>query len=647
MSYIYYYGVIMGISVFDNSNYSPVGDLVVIATCFVFIILLSTAYVSQTRLYSIFKAIILTLTISGFAGLLYHYGIIKPELFPIPVIYAFRVIYHTALYSNLLLYLHYTLQVLRLNGQKYKNVAILSFVMFILLCITEVLGVVLGFGFSIDKNMQIIRGFDYFALGYILFVSLILGLLIANMNRIFKQIILSVILSTLVSFMLIIIQTLHGQASYTTVTFLFPVIALMYLIHSNPYDIEIGSLDLSAFNDYVNYYHHRKKVLVIMSLYLWEFDGEGKKYPHAVQEEIRKFAGEFFKGANLFQVTNGRMVLAADIERNANYDHVINLMLNAFQDIYPKYGHDFKIVILKSMAEISEHQEYVSLIKYIENSMPINDIHYFENDDLVSYKRHRFIVEQLEDIHKKRNLDDERVLVYCQPVFNIQKGSFDTAEALMRIRLPEIGMIYPNEFIPIAEEQGLIHMLSLIILNKTCKSISKLLQDGYKISRISVNFSIIEMRDEDFCFDVSKVIKDSGIDFDKIAIEITESQNEEDFLVVKEKIDVLRQSGMKFYLDDFGTGYSNFERIMELPFDIIKFDRSLVLASTEGSKSEKMVSHMARMFSEMNYSILYEGVESELDEEKCLRMSARYLQGFKYSKPIPIEHLKEYVGKTA
>ncbi|MBR1740610.1 MAG: EAL domain-containing protein, partial [Lachnospiraceae bacterium] len=99
--------------------------------------------------------------------------------------------------------------------------------------------------------------------------------------------------------------------------------------------------------------------------------------------------------------------------------------------------------------------------------------------------------------------------------------------------------------------------------------------------------------------------------------------------------------------DDFGTGYSNFERIMELPFDIIKFDRSMVLASASDGKSEKMVSSLASMFDDMDYAVLYEGVETPMDEEKCVQMRAKYLQGYKYSKPIPIEQLTEYFEKTA
>ena len=84
---------------------------------------------------------------------------------------------------------------------------------------------------------------------------------------------------------------------------------------------------------------------------------------------------------------------------------------------------------------------------------------------------------------------------------------------------------------------------------------------------------------------------------------------------------------------------------MELPFDIIKFDRSLVIASASDQKSERMVTHLAQMFSDMNYAVLYEGVETQDDETRCKKMDAKYLQGYKYSRPIPIEKLTEYFRK--
>ncbi len=156
---------------------------------------------------------------------------------------------------------------------------------------------------------------------------------------------------------------------------------------------------------------------------------------------------------------------------------------------------------------------------------------------------------------------------------------------------------------------------------------------------------MMDVREKNFGFSVKQIVKDSRIPFDKIAIEITESQNEQDFLTVRDRLHELKDSGITFYLDDFGTGYSNFERIMELPFDIIKFDRSLVIASASNTDSETMVTYLARMFTDMGYDVLYEGIKNEEDENRCTKMCGKFLQGYKYSKPIPIEQLREYFEK--
>jgi EAL domain-containing protein (putative c-di-GMP-specific phosphodiesterase class I) len=155
----------------------------------------------------------------------------------------------------------------------------------------------------------------------------------------------------------------------------------------------------------------------------------------------------------------------------------------------------------------------------------------------------------------------------------------------------------------------------------------------------------MELRDQDFCGDINSIIDRSGVDSSRIAIELTESRNDSDFLVMKEKIEELKKKGITFYLDDFGTGYSNMERILELPFDIIKFDRSMVIAGGQNKRSEQVLGSLADLFSKLNYSVLYEGVENEKDEEMCRGLSASYLQGYKYSKPVPISELKRFLDK--
>ena len=115
---------------------------------------------------------------------------------------------------------------------------------------------------------------------------------------------------------------------------------------------------------------------------------------------------------------------------------------------------------------------------------------------------------------------------------------------------------------------------------------------------------------------------------------------------MKEKVLELQKLGIKFYLDDFGTGYSNFERIMEIPFDIIKFDRSMLIEYAKSDSSKYMVNTFADMFNRLKYSVLFEGVENDTDEENCVKMNAKYLQGYKYSRPIPIEQLRDFLSKV-
>ena len=291
------------------------------------------------------------------------------------------------------------------------------------------------------------------------------------------------------------------------------------------------------------------------------------------------------------------------------------------------------------------HNEYAAFIEYVNDDIPDNVTHRVKDSDLKRYKTESYITEQLADIARQGNLDDPRVLVFAQPVYNISTKRYDTAEALTRLRLDKTGLVYPGTFVPIAGENELVHAITKTVLNKACQIVKKYRQEGYSINRISVNVSMIELKNGNFCDDIIKIIEDNDVDPENIAIELTESQNLEDFMIMKDRIETLHEKGIKFYLDDFGTGYSNMERIFELPFDIIKFDRSMVIASGEDKRSEQLVENLAKMFSNFNFSVLFEGVETNEDERRCLSMSADYLQGFKYSQPIPIDELHTFLSK--
>ncbi len=628
-------------------NYTPVGDVLTMALCFVFVVLIKISYINNTKAFKYLKVVVAFLFASAANNIIYHVLINHLSVIPVAMIYFFRIAYHLCIFAMLLTYVYYMKEPLRLDERHDQRYGITGFIYYIILFILEFVGTATHIGFYIDDSNNIHTGIPIFPIGYIAYLGLIGYVLVKYRERVFKQIVSGVLITIGISILMIGIQQIHGQSSYTVATFSFPVIVLMYLVHSNPYNMESGALGINAFYDFIKNEHQRKREFLLMSLYMPEFDKGTLTYPKDIMSTIRYFVVSFFNGANLFQISGGHLILGVDIRKNPTYKEHAEKIIGEFNKVYPIYKRDYKIISLKSEDRLGLNKDYISFIDFVRDRMPINSIHKVFERDIDDFYKFRFIQSQLDDIEQRKDLNDERVEVYCQPVFNIKNGIYDTAEALMRLNLPEIGMVFPDQFIPIAEQNGCIKTLTRIILNKTCRQIKIMIGRGYNVHRISVNFSIFDVRENDFCMMVEKIIRESGISNDQIAIEITESQNESDFELIKKKINELKGTGIKFYLDDFGTGYSNFERIMELPFDIIKFDRSLVIASSNDAKMKDMVSHLAKMFSDMNYSVLYEGIENDADEERCKDMSAQYLQGYKYSKPIPIKQLTEYFEKKS
>lgn len=623
------------------NNYTPVGDLVVVAICFVMLALIYFSYMRKTPAFRVFMTIIFTLILSALLNVTYNQ--LAFRLGAVPVVYVFRCLFHAALFSVFFLFTLYITEVTRLKRERLIQVLFGALAILLAVVSFDIVNSIHSYTGAESAEQLNTQGQMVFIVGYIAFAATDLVLLAAVRHRLYKWVMYGFYASVLLAFSVLLLQRLlGGGSSFTVATFLFPVIAMFYIMHSNPYDAELGSIDSSALADKVRESYEKKKPFIFMSLYLPELTGDGKRIPEEISAVVRRFSVDYFKNALLFQIGNGHLMLVFLKERNPDYEHRIQNILKAFKESHRIYQYDYKIVIGESVEQISRKNEYASFIQTIHRTMPLNSVHRISPEDVAGFDRSDYILQQLADIYDKHDLDDKRVLVYCQPVYNVNTGKYDTAEALMRLRLDELGLVFPDQFIFLAENNGYIHTLTEIILHKTCEEIRKLNAEGYEISRISVNVSVLELNDDAFCDDVSRIISGSGIAGEQVAIELTESQNESEFGIMKDKISELKEKGIKFYLDDFGTGYSNMERIIELPFDIIKFDRSLVLASGSSPRSEKIVQNMANLFSELNFSVLYEGVENESDETMCRNMSAAYMQGYKFSRPIPIEDLRKF-----
>ena len=130
-----------------------------------------------------------------------------------------------------------------------------------------------------------------------------------------------------------------------------------------------------------------------------------------------------------------------------------------------------------------------------------------------------------------------------------------------------------------------------------------------------------------------------------MGIELTESGYLDTNTHFQKLWDGLKKNGVLVILDDFGTGYSNFDRILSLKLDVVKFDRSLLLMADQDANSRFMLDYFSTAFERLGYKVLYEGVETDAQEELCIISHADYLQGYKFSKPIPIEELPRFLTR--
>ena len=627
-------------------GYTPASEITVLAVCIVMLVLLLVSFKVHMKSFQIFAATLGMLIVATSTDLMLHYLISKNPDTSRLLLYGLRCLYHFLLFAMLHHYIAYTCEITWLSQKSRRPYILGANILLAVFSVADAIGIFSGRTMHIIDGAISFEGSTIFAVGYILFVCLLMALLYRVRHRLYRQVMTGFFCVTAISLIMMVAARLRGQSSFTAATFLFPLIAVMYLLHSNPYDAHLGTNDLRGLNNLIRFGSDKEQDFVFLSLYMHELDESGATLSDELRSLIRHVAESFFRKSFLFQVGNGHMLLIIPKGRNPHLKDRMTSILEQFDIEYENFRYDYKLVIGESRPELTRKNDYISFIRSIHARIPENTVYRVQEDDLAKFRRYEAILKELSDIAEKKNLEDPRVLVYCQPVFNIHTRKYDTAEALMRLKLDSAGLVYPDVFIPMAEENGYIHALTLIILNKTCRVLQNLIAEGYEITRISVNVSALELRDQGFCSDIDRIIGRSGLSFSRVAIELTESRNESDFLLMKDRIDELKQKGVTFYLDDFGTGYSNMERILELPFDIIKFDRSMVVAAGESEKSLQVLGSLADLFSKQNYSVLYEGVEDEKDEQMCLALNASYLQGYKYSKPIPISELRNYLTKA-
>ncbi|MDJ0759399.1 MAG: EAL domain-containing protein [Woeseiaceae bacterium] len=235
-------------------------------------------------------------------------------------------------------------------------------------------------------------------------------------------------------------------------------------------------------------------------------------------------------------------------------------------------------------------------------------------------------------------------LVY-QPQYSIQDDSLSGCEALMRWSHPEHGLVSPEEFVQLAEESGLIVELGKWLIERACSNFRDLLDRGVSLNEMSINVSARQLRDQEFVAHVTDTLESFDLDPSLITLEVTETVVAHNKDVVVSLLESLRRTGIRVAIDDFGTGYSSLSYLQNLPFDIIKIDRSFVEKIESDDSSANICTTIIKMAHELGKIVVAEGVETPQQFEFLKKHDCEIVQGYIYSRPLSVDHLQLMIEK--
>ena len=351
------------------------------------------------------------------------------------------------------------------------------------------------------------------------------------------------------------------------------------------------------------------------------------------------------------------------------------------KDILARYGGDEFAITLTNIVHPREAAKFAEqLIRLIENPVIINDqeifvsasmgISIFPNDgttveelvhraDKAMYFSKQNGRNRFEFYFDELNTDSKRVLLldrelrkaidakdfelHFQPKICMKTDQIIGLEALVRWKNEKLGFVSPAEFIPYAEETGLIIPMSEMIFEKAFQANKVIEEKGFKNLPIAINVSSIHFQQQNFLDSINRLLIENNTSAKNFEIEMTERTVMNSASETVSKLVRLKQLGFKLSIDDFGTGYSSLSYLVRFPLDVLKIDRSFIQQISILDDKQAVVDAIIQMSHRLKMKVVAEGVESAQQVELLRKMECDYIQGYFYCKPLPLNELIEFI----
>ena len=244
------------------------------------------------------------------------------------------------------------------------------------------------------------------------------------------------------------------------------------------------------------------------------------------------------------------------------------------------------------------------------------------------------------DLH--RALENGEFVLHYQPKFDLERGACTGVEALLRWNHPELGLVPPEKFIPLAEQTGLILPLGEWVIREACRQYGLWRAEGIQVPHVAVNVSPLQLQRQDLVMILKDAAAAGRVRPQALELEVVESALMENLDLSVQVLTELRQLGARISIDDFGTGYSSLSLLRALPVDLVKIDRSFIAGVHESEKDRQILIAILALAGSLGLEGVAEGIECAQQEQVLREIGCRGVQGFHYARPMPPEQLASW-----
>ena len=389
--------------------------------------------------------------------------------------------------------------------------------------------------------------------------------------------------------------------------------------------------------------------LAILHLDLDRFKYINDNLGHNIGDEVLRLLGirlgELIYKGDLIARGGGDeyLILLKNIEDISKIDTVVDGIIESFKEYIAYKDYELYLTTSIGIAIYPEAgEDSISLMKNAEIALyeakEMGGNSYFIYNVQIGKREY----DNLTKLNQLRQaVTNGEFILYYQPKFDIKTGEIIGLESLIRWENPRRGLIFPDEFIPLAEETGLIFSIGEWVLREACRQNKEWIDKGYKPRRVSVNISARQFQHYNFLDIVSNILEETGLEPKYLGLEITETTAISDITYTLDVLDRLKELGVFVIMDDFGTGYSNLSYLGEMNIDELKIDRSFIWDLDINEKNRAISRTIILLAKQFNILVTAEGIETEKQLNILKELGSDTGQGYYFSKPIPAKELEK------